>query len=186
MGTKTTVLSVITNMRKRRELKSKATYHVTARINRRELLLSKKEEKRHLLITIEKARKRYSFVLEGFCVMGNHLHLVIKPTNGANLSRIMQWIMSVYAMSWNKRHGQTGHVWGGRFFSRILQGFRELINVIEYVDNNPLRAGLVNRIADWEASGLFHRVFGYKGLVGPPPDWLKLVLPRYSPLMLSN
>ena len=105
---------VYINMRRSRILMRGATYHVTARTNRKEMLLSSQEEKEYFLKVIKQAKKKYSFCLISFCIMNNHIHFVIKPEKEENLSRIMQWILSVFAMSWNRRHKMTGHFWGSR------------------------------------------------------------------------
>jgi hypothetical protein len=72
----------------------------------------------------------------------------------------MQWIMSVYAMApgadsvltksksredWNRIHNQTGHVWGGRFFSRMIASLSEFAQVFRYIDENPVKACQVER-----------------------------------------
>jgi putative transposase len=172
-------------MRKNRILAAGAIYHVTTCINRKELLLSPKEEKKHLLAAIARAKAKYPFILEAFCIMNNHIHMLIRPLEKSSLSRIMQWIKSVYAISWNKRHGQSGHVWGERFYSRIISGFNDLVNVINYIDNNPVKAGLVSNPIKWEESGLCYRILGHKGLVDRAPDWLLLAIQRYTPLLLT-
>jgi putative transposase len=86
---------------------------------------------------VKRAKAKYAFRIENFCIMGNHYHLVILPARGENLTAIMRWIMSVFAMAYNKIHGHTGHVWGGRCFSRIIRGLRELAQVFEFLDANP-------------------------------------------------
>src|SRR5512145_2652656 len=107
-------------MRRVRELKEGARYHVTTRANRKEMILDDSAMKELFLSVVKRAKARYSFRLENFCVMGNHFHFIIQPNRGVSLSAIMQWILSVFAMAFNRLLGLTGHVWGCRFFSRIL------------------------------------------------------------------
>jgi putative transposase len=71
-------------------------------------------------VVLLEAKKKFRFHLHNFCILGNHFHLIIQPQARANLSAIMQWIMSVFAQRWNRHHGLRGHVWGERFFSRII------------------------------------------------------------------
>lgn len=108
------------------------------------------------LSVIERAKKKYSFAVENFCILGNHFHLILQPLGGASLSVIMQWIMSVFAMAWNKIHGLTGHVWGSRFFSRVLANFHQYQVAFAYVSNNPVQAGLVQHAEDWPFGGPWH------------------------------
>ena len=50
------------------------------------------------LETVARAKRKYDFRIDNFCVMGNHFHMIVQPLNGVSLSAIMQWIMSVFAM----------------------------------------------------------------------------------------
>ena len=136
-------------MRKPRELQESACYHVTARANRKEMILDTSAMKELFLSVVKRAKLKYDFRIENFCIMGDHFHFVIRPGKGESLSAIMRWIMSVFAMAYNKIRGFTGHVWGCRFFSRIISGLRELVQVFEYIDENPVRASQVADRRDW-------------------------------------
>jgi putative transposase len=154
-------------------LQEGAEYHVTARINRSEMILSPKGEKMLLLAVIKRAKKRYRFQIKNFCIMNNHLHLLIKPGENESLSRIMQWILSVFAMAWNRKHHLTGHVWGERFFSRIIAGIVDFLRVFIYIDENPVYAQLVEHSWLWEFGGLRHHQQGIED-VSEKPDFLVL------------
>lgn len=172
-------------MRKPRKLREGARYHVTARANRQEMILDSSASKELFLSVLKRAQARYSFRIENFCIMGNHFHLVIVPGRGASLSAIMQWIMSVFAMSYNRIHGFTGHVWGGRFFSKILEGLRELLAVFGYIDENPVRANQAGDRRSWRYGGLWHNRSGCHDIVGEVPEWMKLVFPERELLALA-
>jgi putative transposase len=102
--------------------------------------------------------------------MGNHFHIIIKPAKGTSLSKILQWIKCRFAHAWNKRHGKTGHVWGERFFSRIIEDKRAFEAVDNYINENPVKAGLVERAEEWIFGGLYHRLKGLFDLIDPLPD----------------
>jgi REP element-mobilizing transposase RayT len=171
-------------MRKPRVLVPDGIYHASARVNRKEMLLEKKEEKKHFLDVIRRAKDKYSFHLMNFSIMGNHFHFIIKPTNGSSLSRILQWIESVYAMDWNRRHGTTGHFWGERFHSRVIIGHKDLAKVMNYVDENPVRAGLAKKASDWEFSGLHHFLTGQTIILSPISRWIRCILSGCHPIMI--
>jgi putative transposase len=88
-------------MRNKRILKDGAIYHVIARINRRELILNSPAIKELFLKIVTLSKKRYRFLVKNFCVMGNHIHIIMQPDTKECLSRIMQWILSVFAASYN-------------------------------------------------------------------------------------
>jgi putative transposase len=156
-------------MRFLRKFKDGAIYHVTSEINRNEMELRSSWIKAMLLVFINRAKKKYSFQLLYFCIMDNHIHLVIKPTKGKDLSSIMQWIKGNFARYWNKvHHKKSGHLWGKRFFSKIIDNVTQLFAVLNYIDKNPEKAGLVKRAEDWKFGGLYHHLHGRTDVVDVP------------------
>lgn len=94
-------------------------------------------------------------VLEGFsircwnyCVMPNHYHATVEPTQ-RNLSEAIRQVNGVYAQWWNRRHGRVGHVFQGRFKDQIVDREGYLLVLSRYVPMNPVRAGLVKLPEDW-------------------------------------
>jgi putative transposase len=77
----------------------------------------------------------------------------------------MQWLKCNFAKKWNKAHNTKGHLWGERFFSRIIKNEQDFKNVSDYIDENPVEAGLVADAARWIFGGLFHRLKGIRGLI---------------------
>jgi putative transposase len=137
------------------------------------------------LSVVVRAKQKYDFRIENFCIMGNHFHFVIQPLHGESLSAIMRWIMSVFAMAFNKIKGFTGHVWGCRFFSRIIVSLRDLIEVFEYIDHNPVKASQVEDRREWRYGGLSHNREGCREIVEESPGWLGLLFPEHLPLLLT-
>ena len=155
-------------MRRNRRLLEGAEYHVTARINRGEMVFLAMEDRNLFIEILKRAKKRFNFALKNFCIMGNHIHLLIKPGPGVSLSKIMQWILGVFAQLWNKRHGLSGHLWGDRFFSRIIMGILDFLRVFLYIDYNPAIAGLVDYPEQWEFGGLWHHKKGLSDIIELP------------------
>ena len=154
-------------MRKPRFLKPGAKYHVVARANRQEMIFEHDVFKEIFLATMKRAKKKYQFLFFNFCIMGNHIHFIIQPGTKANLSKIMQWILSVFAMKYNRIHGYKGHVWYDRFKSRILEGIFEYLDAYVYVLQNPVEAGLVKRANEWRYNGITFMLNGGTELLEP-------------------
>lgn len=173
-------------MRKIRLLKEGALYHVTARANRKEMIFESDEIKNLFLEVIRRARRKYTFSIENFCVMGNHYHLMIRPGAGANLSRIMQWIMSVFAMAYNRIHGLVGHVWGDRFFSMIVSGLKEYLRIFTYIDENPCKARIVDNPRAWRYGGLWHHRSGLNAICDPLMDFASGMYPEHALIMIEG
>jgi putative transposase len=152
-------------MRRSRKLQEGAAYHVTSKIDHDDMILLDPRFKKLLLFFIKKAKLKFNFQLLDFCIMGNHVHLSIKPGKDGNLSQIMQWIKCNFAKAWNKANGRTGHVWGERFYSRIISGITDFLRVREYIAENPVKAGLVERAEAWVFGSLYHRLHRITSLV---------------------
>jgi len=173
-------------MRKPRVLLKGALYHVTARINRQEMVLDPSPMKDKFLDVLKRAKVKYKFTIDNFCIMGDHIHLLIRPGIEASLSRIMQWILSVFAMTYNRLYGLTGHVWGERFRSRIIAGLAAFIAVFGYIDMNPVKACLVSNPRDWRYGGLWHDRIGCREILDFPAGFVPLVFPEHGSSCLSE
>jgi REP element-mobilizing transposase RayT len=155
-------------MRKLRQLSKDATYHVTSKINRDENIFDEEEFKILFLDVVKRAKKKYDFELKNFSIMPNHIHFLLKPLNNSSLSRIMQWILSVFAVYYNKEKEYSGHVWKGRFFSKIIEDVKQLINTFRYISDNPVKAGLVARANDYRFGGLYQIKMRLYDLISKP------------------
>jgi putative transposase len=147
-------------MRKRRVFVEGAIYHVTSRTNNKIKVFEKGLGRKIMLVILKDAKEKYGFQLPNFCVMPTHIHLLIKPADGTNLARIMQWIKTKSAKYWNHSQGLTDHMWGERFYSRVIKNHDDFETVMDYIDQNPVKAGLVAEPADWLASGAYYRKNG--------------------------
>jgi putative transposase len=136
------------------------------------------------LATIKRAKKKFRFQIHNFCIMGNHIHLIIRPEQGESLSRIMQWILSVFAMAWNRKHLTSGHVLGERFFSKIIDSIREFIKTFVYVTQNPVDARIARRIDEWEYGGLWHFIIGNREILDELPCFAAFIYHWYYRLVL--
>jgi putative transposase len=173
-------------MRKPRLLRAGALYHVYARANNQELVLAHSVRKALFLKMISRAHSKFHFTIENFTIMGNHYHLLIRPERDSCLSRIMQWIMSVFAVALNRILKRTGHVWGERFSSSIISSFRSFLESFAYIDNNPVKAGLTDRADKWLASAIWHRRHGYRGIVGQAPLYITMFFPGHTLLLIAD
>ncbi|MBL8967901.1 MAG: transposase [Spirochaetaceae bacterium] len=162
-------------MRQPRHLVDGAWYHVTARVNRREMLLDRGEVRDLFLAVLGRAKRRYRFHVANFCVMGNHIHLQIMPVKGQSLSAIMRWVLGCFARAYNKKRGLSGHFWGERFHSRVLEGIRQFVIAFGYIDDNPVKAGLAARPCEWLHGGAWRRLRGDASLLMEGSIWLALI-----------
>jgi len=174
-------------MRKKRVFVKGAFYHVTSRTNNKVRVFENKLGRKIMLITLQDAKDKFRFRLTNFCIMPTHIHLLIQPTEDKCLSEIMHWIKIHSAKRWNFIHGSTDHMWGHRYFARDVKDHLEYESVMNYIDQNPVKAGLVATPAEWKASGAFYRAHGLElvdtAFTNRPPE-TKLLMP--IPFLVSN
>jgi len=158
-------------MRLKRKFIEGATYHVTSRTNDKIKVFVDNLAWKIMLMAIEEAKEKYAFTLHNFCIMPTHFHLLITPASGTSLSRIIQRIKTHSAKSLNFINGSQDHLWGERFFSRPVRNIQDYFLVHDYIDQNPIKAGLVQNAQDWEASGAYHFANGIRDFVDYVPLW---------------
>ena len=90
--------------------------------------------------------------LKAWCIMPNHVH-VLMETNGVAEAKIIHSWKSYTALSINKELNRKGHFWHREYFDRFVRDKMHLGRVIEYIEMNPVKAGLVPKKEDWKFTG---------------------------------
>jgi putative transposase len=130
-------------------------HHVMSRGNdKREMFIDDVDYARYLEL-LERSARRFSVHVDGYCLMRNHVHLLLRPTSHP-LSRLMQHVNSAYCGWFNRRHGRVGHVLQGRYKAQIVEGGPSFLCVLRYLMLNPVTAGMVTRAEDWRWSSFRH------------------------------
>lgn len=142
-------------MRKGRVLKHAAMYHVIAKTNRGEDELKEEKVKELFEKVLFASKQKYSFELINYTIMNNHIHLMIRPLGDSSLSDIMRWILSVFAMRYNKMCKKVGSFWRSRFFSKIVEGRSYLQTCFAYITENPVAKKMVSRCSEFRYGAIF-------------------------------
>ena len=124
--------------------------------------------------TLQEVVKCWGLRCHAYCLMGNHYHLLVQPSE-PNISRGLRQLNGVYGQAFNRRHGRVGHVFGGRFKSLLIGRDNYLVQVTKYLALNPVRAGLVATPAAWPWS--HHRAMA--GIAPPIPFLSREVVLNY-------
>jgi len=95
-------------------------YHIITRGNQKQTIFIKDEDYQKYLYFLKKYKKRYKFKLYGFCLMPNHVHLVMEVDNPDKLSKVMHGINLSYAIYFNYKYKKVEHLWQDRFISKII------------------------------------------------------------------
>ncbi|MDR2053454.1 MAG: transposase [Treponema sp.] len=109
-------------MRKLRILQQGVWREIRTQINNREPLFRKKKALEIFDQVFYETGLRFVFEVRGRRLEGDLLTFYIRPKNGLELPDIMKWMKQTFAQRYNREMGRTGHIWGDRYWSRILEG----------------------------------------------------------------
>jgi putative transposase len=145
--------------------------HVVTRGNARATVFHSTDDYAQFVGLISAARHRVPIDLLAWCLMPNHVHLVVRPVGDGDLPRFMHWLLTTHVQRHRIRHGTTGRVWQGRYRAFPIQADTHLLTVIRYVERNPVRAVLVDSACEWRWSSVGARLTPEHGseLLSPPP-----------------
>lgn len=118
-------------------------YHIMERGNEQKDLFKDEEDYVHFLGILERNRKKYGFYLYAYCLMTNHLHLLL-GSNGADISQVMKSINVSYVIYFNRKYTRCGHLFQDRFKSEYIDSDAYLLEVSRYIHLNPVRASMVS------------------------------------------
>jgi len=158
-------------------------HHVTQRGNRRADVFYSDDDRRAYLHFLRQYSERHGLAVWAYCLMTNHIHLIVVPQREDSLAKALRDAHTVYAMRFNTTTQQSGHVWQGRFYSCPLDE-SHLWAAVRYVERNPVRAGIVSHAVDfpWSsaaahcgnaADGVLSRDFPPSGVVDDWAQWLR-------------
>ena len=129
-----------------------AVYHLMLKCENDEFLLDSDNAKQEVLDTIVSYRTKHGYKIAGYCLMGNHVHVVVVTGPRSTPSDIMRaW------KGWSSRRlqatlGRKGGIWKDRYSDNIIMSMKELLGVLEYIHNNPVKAGIVSKATDYRWS----------------------------------
>ncbi|MGE4283754.1 MAG: transposase [Clostridia bacterium] len=134
--------------RQAREKGEFSTYHVIQRGNERKDIFLSEDDKARFIEILLKTKNKYNFQIYAYCLMDNHVHLVIYD-NGNDISQLLKSINISYALYFNRIYKRVGHLFQDRFKSELIQDDRYLLEVSKYIHNNPIKAGMVGKAGDY-------------------------------------
>jgi len=134
--------------RKSRKLSSTNIYHVMTRGNRKQDIFLEDEDRFKFIKILKKAKQKKEYTLYAYCLMNNHVHLLIKEKD-EQLSQTMKRINVSYVNYFNQKYQQVGHLFQDRFRSEPIEDESYLLAVLSYIHNNPLNAFIVKDLDEY-------------------------------------
>lgn len=138
-------------VRKKRVWYPGAKYHITCRGNKKKSIFLDRLDYQIYLNILKEVYEKYSFSLRSYCLMPNHVHLQLK-TKDIEIWKIMQGINWRYARYFNERYSTVGHVFQGRYGSKIIENNYYNLTVNRYIHLNPVKDNLAVKPGDYQWS----------------------------------
>jgi len=126
-------------------------YHITSRGDDRKKIFISEYDFVKFIEYIALAKVRYKFYVYAYCLMTNHYHLLIETTQ-ANISKIMHYINGSYTTYYNIKRRRSGHLFGGRFKSTVVDKDSYFLELSRYIHLNPIRAKITDDPAKYRWS----------------------------------
>lgn len=119
-------------------------YHVTHRGNRRQDVFLEPDDREVYKRWLADYAQRFGLEVWAYCLMTNHVHLIVSGTDTKSLAKTIGCTHGLYARRQNRLHSWSGHLWANRFYSTPLDE-NHLWRAVRYVEMNPVRAGMVSQ-----------------------------------------
>ncbi|HHU29921.1 MAG: transposase [Bacillota bacterium] len=134
-----------------RRLSSTGIYHIMLRgINQQQILEDREDNKKFIEI-LKDCKLISGFKLYAYCLMGNHLHLIIRIEKEP-LEQVFKRICGRYAYWYNAKYCRVGHLFQDRFKSEPIEDEKYFLSVFRYIHQNPVKAGLVKKLEEYPYS----------------------------------
>jgi putative transposase len=134
--------------------------HVIRRGNNRGPIFVDDYDRQLFIALLEIMSTRHGVAVHGYVLMTNHYHLIVTPPNTQGLRLMMRDVGREYVLRYNRRHDRIGTLWAGRGRRIVIQDERYWLTCLRYIEQNPVRAGLVDDAADYLWSSYRVHAFG--------------------------
>jgi len=142
--------------RTRRLVSVEAAMHIMCRGNNRQNIFNLDCDKSYYYSLLHQLKEENEIAIFHYCLMDNHLHLIVRLSNQSRISRFMKQVNLSYFVYYKKTYGYTGHLWQGRFKSNIIDTDAYLLQCGKYIELNPVRAGIVTLPEEYSFSSYRH------------------------------
>ena len=128
-----------------REKSRSGIYHLIIRGINKQNIFEDDEDKQKFIDTLGYYKIVSNYMLYGYCLMDNHIHLLIRE-NDESISKVIKRISSSYVYWYNQKYERCGHLFQERFKSEVVETDPYFIVVLRYIHQNPLKAGMTKDI----------------------------------------
>src|SRR5688572_11918489 len=149
--------------------------HAIQRGNNQAECFFDQDDREFYLFHLARLLPRAECRLHAYCLMSNHVHLLVTPAQAEGCGVLMKNIGQLYTQYVNKRYGRSGHLWQARFRSSLVQSEDYVLACYRYIELNPVRAGLARRPDEYPWSSYAANAVGHAAaLLSPHEEYVRL------------
>lgn len=137
--------------RRARERSGTGIYHVMARGINKQIIFKDNEDYGKFIGAIDNYKDICGYKIYAFCLMKNHIHLLIKEGR-EGLGIVFRRIGASFVYWYNRKHKRVGHLFQDRYKSEAVENDKYFLTVLRYIHQNPVKAGIVDNIAKYQWS----------------------------------
>lgn len=141
-------------------------HHVVQRGHNRQVIFAERQDYQRYLDTLREFKAKYGVAVYAFCLMTNHIHLLLSPRESTGIGKLMKRLAGRQTRHRNRLEGRSGTLWEGRYKSSLVARDDYLLACCRYIELNPVRARIVAEPQDYVWSSCRYR-FGTDAA-----DWL--------------
>lgn len=119
------------------------------------------------------AVEKYDVMLHAYCLMPNHVHLLMTPKSKVSISRVMQYLGRCFVRYMNDLYGRSGTLWEGRHNSCLIEDHK-VLDCYYYIEMNPVRSGLCSFPTEYQWSSCKINTYGITSKLNPHKKFLAL------------
>lgn len=139
--------------RKPRKKSESDIYHILMRGINRQVIFEDEYDYGRFVQTLEKYKEQSRFDLYAYCLMSNHVHLLLK-VGQEPLEQLMRRICGSYVYWYNAKYDRVGYLFQGRFKSEVVEDDSYFLTVLRYIHQNPVKAGIVKNTDQYKWSSM--------------------------------
>lgn len=137
--------------RQARQKSATGIYHIILRGINRQVIFEDDEDRQQFIDCLQRYKGSCQYSVYGFCLMDNHIHLIIKE-NQEDIASIMKKIGIRFVAWYNRKYNRCGHLFQDRFKSEVVESDEYLLAVLRYIHQSPIKSGQVSHINDFKWS----------------------------------
>jgi putative transposase len=137
-------------------------HHVIQRGNNKRTVFEQGRDYIKFKQLIRRYISQYRCGVVHYCLLSNHLHLLLHVEKGPDMPKFLQGLNLAYTLYYKKRYNFTGSLWQGRYTSFLIESDNYLMECARYIERNPVRAGLVHEPSLYPYSSYHHYAKGKK------------------------